>query len=295
MEHVLESCGAERELDSARRLLKDVIGELRFSAYQLDGRKNDRPVTVTERTATALFGAVACVLFTERVATEDGVRLLTLLHRRTVAAVSSAAARELHDEVAGPLAVALNCFELYEVHRTRRPRAAQERLDGARESVRESMAALRGVMARLRRPGDAVDQGGVRPLRAALLGDLTVGEGARVRVEVRGEELLSDQEARELFLIVREAQRNAVRHAKASYVTVSVDVRPEGAKARIEDDGRGFRPETAGAHGGGGLVSMRERAELLGGSLAVESGPGAGGTRVLVQVPLRGGRSAARG
>lgn len=337
MEHVLKSCEG-RELDSARLLLQSVIAELRFSGNQLDGRNNDpgcpeprrepgpRPVAVTERTATDLFEAVGHVLFAEPVAAQDGVRLLTLLHRHTVSAVSSAAARELHDEVAGRLTVALNCFELYDLHRAARPRTALERLSGARESVRESLTALRAVMAQLRRPAEAREAGAaatdttttgavgvVRPLRAALLRDLggagadpTAGEGARVRVEVNGDELLSDRTARELFLIVREAQRNAVRHAKASRITVSVEVLPERIEARIEDDGRGFDVEAGLAYGGGGLVSMRERAELLGGSLAVESGPGVrdtgpepggetrGGTRVLVRVPLRGEARAAR-
>jgi nitrate/nitrite-specific signal transduction histidine kinase len=306
MEQVLESC-AEHERDSARRLLSDIIGELRFSTYQLDGQKNDlgcpepapRPVAVSERTATLLFEAVGRVVFAEPVAAQDGVRLLTLLHRRTVSAAAAAAARELHDEVAGRLAVALNCFELYDLHRTQRPRTAQERLAGARESVRDSLTALRSLMARLRR--QAVDPGApgaVRPLGAALLRDLGepggcpgVAEGGvRVRVEVSGDELLSERTARELFLIVREAQRNAVRHAKASQVTVSVEVLPERVEARIEDDGCGFAPDAA-PYGCGGLLSMRERAALLGGSLAVESGAG---TRVLVRVPLRGGMRAAR-
>lgn len=326
MEHVLKSC-EERELDSARLLLQHVIGELRLCGNQLDGRKNDRgrpgggagtgprPVAVTERTAAVLFEAVGRVLSAEPVAAQDGVRLLTLLHRHTVSAVSSAAARELHDEVAGRLTVALNCFELYDLHRTARPGTALERLDGARESVRESLTALRAVMAQLRRTAETRETGmaatgmaaagaagAVRPLRAALLRDLdrtgadpTAKEGPRVRIEVRGEESLSDPAARELFMIVREAQRNAVRHAKASRVTVSVEVLAERIEARIEDDGHGFDPRAGLSYGGGGLVSMRERTELLGGSLTVESGPGTrAGTRVLVRVPLRGGPRAAR-
>jgi signal transduction histidine kinase len=89
----------------------------------------------------------------------------------------------------------------------------------------------------------------------------------------------------ELLRIVREALSNAARHADASTVRVELS-NGDGIRLRVEDDGIGFDPaETRRRPNGGfGLVSMLERAELLGAELRLESAPGAG-TRV--EVALR--------
>ncbi|UBI40985.1 ATP-binding protein [Streptomyces mobaraensis] len=92
--------------------------------------------------------------------------------------------------------------------------------------------------------------------------------------------------AREVRLVLREAQRNALRHAHAGRITVTVEVTQAEVRAGVEDDGRGFQdpdPAASGRHGG--LLGMRERAALLGGSLTVDSRPGHG-TRVRLRVPL---------
>jgi signal transduction histidine kinase len=75
---------------------------------------------------------------------------------------------------------------------------------------------------------------------------------------------------------------NAIRHGKAKIVRVAL-ANGDGLQLSIEDDGRGI--ESAGPRSGGfGLVSMRERAEALGGTMAV--GPGAErGTRVEIWLP----------
>ena len=87
-----------------------------------------------------------------------------------------------------------------------------------------------------------------------------------------------------LYRICQEALTNVARHAGARRVTVRVVATPEQVKLVVEDDGRGFAsseiPEDR--HG---LVGMNERARMLGGSLDVQSSPGAG-TRVEVTVPL---------
>lgn len=90
-----------------------------------------------------------------------------------------------------------------------------------------------------------------------------------------------------LYRIAQEALVNAARHAKAS--EVRIDLRPgKGCvRMRIRDNGEGFDPEghDPGADGGNlGLLGMRERAEMVGGSFRIESSPGAG-TVVSVAVP----------
>ncbi|MEJ7633085.1 MAG: ATP-binding protein [Rubrobacteraceae bacterium] len=87
----------------------------------------------------------------------------------------------------------------------------------------------------------------------------------------------------QLYLIMREAVRNAVKHSGCHHLTVEIEALPGKVFGSVGDDGRGFDAE--GAHDGVGLESMRERAELLNGDLRLVPGPD-GGTMVEVSVPL---------
>ncbi len=90
-----------------------------------------------------------------------------------------------------------------------------------------------------------------------------------------------------LYRVVQEAIANVVNHARASRVDVLLEQRREKVILMIEDDGVGFEYVQAqsGKNGRLGLVGIHERAEMLGGSLVIESEPGAG-TTILVEVPL---------
>jgi len=95
-----------------------------------------------------------------------------------------------------------------------------------------------------------------------------------------------------LYRIAQEALQNALRHAAASRVMLRLEVADETARLTVEDDGRGFAIGNLGdktAEGPAasrfGLIGMRERARLLGGSFQVESSPGAG-TRITAEAPL---------
>jgi signal transduction histidine kinase len=91
-----------------------------------------------------------------------------------------------------------------------------------------------------------------------------------------------------LFRMCQEAMSNVARHAQASAVLVQVGVENGAIQIDIEDDGRGFDVEAAARREGRrpwGLLGIRERAEILGGSARIDSAPGQG-TRVQVRVPL---------
>jgi PAS domain S-box-containing protein len=90
-----------------------------------------------------------------------------------------------------------------------------------------------------------------------------------------------------LYRIVQEALNNTLKHASASYVTVRIHAHPGQVDLEVTDDGKGFNHERMNYTGGLGLVSMKERAEKLGGSLAILSKPGEG-TTVKVRVKLEG-------
>jgi signal transduction histidine kinase len=100
------------------------------------------------------------------------------------------------------------------------------------------------------------------------------------------ERLASDVETA-LYRIVQEAVSNVVRHAHATRLDVLLEQRDDKLIVLVEDNGIGFDASGIGDGLHLGLVGMRERAEMLGGTLTLESGPGAG-TTVLVEVPHGG-------
>lgn len=86
-----------------------------------------------------------------------------------------------------------------------------------------------------------------------------------------------------LYRVVQEAMTNVVRHAKATRVDVLVERRGDRVQVMVEDDGVGFEPNRVQSGDHVGLLGLRERAEALGGTLTVESAPGAG-TTIVVEV-----------
>lgn len=89
------------------------------------------------------------------------------------------------------------------------------------------------------------------------------------------------------FRIIQEGVENVLRWSEVAEVEVAVSAgKDERLSIRIEDHGKGFRPEEADRDGGVGLQAMRERAELAGGSLTVDSAPGKG-TRITAVLPLQ--------
>jgi PAS domain S-box-containing protein len=92
-----------------------------------------------------------------------------------------------------------------------------------------------------------------------------------------------------LYRIVQEALTNVAKHAGAQRVDIVIERHAENVRMAIEDDGHGFDDATASKSPDGrrplGLIGMRERAELVGGTFEVESRPGAG-TTIFVRIPL---------
>lgn len=84
--------------------------------------------------------------------------------------------------------------------------------------------------------------------------------------------------AEELYRIAQEALNNVLKHATAKKVTVYLHSNRKQVKLKIVDNGKGFKPELTGDHGGMGLDNMRKRAEKLGGTLTILSTPGEGTT-----------------
>jgi len=109
------------------------------------------------------------------------------------------------------------------------------------------------------------------------------GIATRVAVAGDGAARYTAMTELQLLRIVHEALTNVRRHAQAKQAIVTFEEKAGGALVTIEDDGKGFTPDAAGARHDG-LTSMRERAAAIGGELTIESTPGRG-TRVLVHLP----------
>ena len=193
--------------------------------------------------------------------------------------------RELHDRVAHTMVVVHQSLELHEALEEHDPKKAAEKLDLARRMVAEAIEQTRDLSRTLTSTGAA---GGLEATLSELLSEF-VPPGMTHELSVAGEEGAVAAEVREqLFLVLREAVRNAVFHSGTGRVSVAVEVEGERVVGVVEDEGRGFEPATVKGGGSGGLAHIAQRASLVGGACSVYSAPG-GGTRVEASFPLNGG------
>ena len=113
--------------------------------------------------------------------------------------------------------------------------------------------------------------------------------GGKTSVAVLGDErVLPSGVETALLRICQESLVNILKYAHASEVGVTLHYEDASVRLTVQDNGRGFDPDTphqTDASGGFGLISMRERARLLGGELRVESSPGKG-TLVETTLPV---------
>lgn len=153
---------------------------------------------------------------------------------------------------------------------------------GAYEEVRQAIFGLRMMVSRGL---------GLVPILVEYLHEF--GEQSGITVELRtadgGPPWLSPAAEVQLIRIIQEALANVRKHAQAEKAWVIFGTEGGKVKVVVQDDGQGFEPGEATRLGRGsfGLQSMRERAELMGGSFEVESRPGAG-TKVIVLLPVSG-------
>jgi two-component system sensor histidine kinase UhpB len=191
-------------------------------------------------------------------------------------------ARELHDQVVQELTSTLIDLENFKRH-PYDERAVADQVDQVQGSLRRTLGELREMLYRLR------DEEAWQPTFTASLRDFAerYGErtGIRISVVADGDWPLSIRSAaaNQLLRIVNEAVNNARLHGGARSVRVSLLADADQARVTILDDGRGLDPYYA--EGAGlGILGMRERALLLGGSITVERAPEQG-TLVRVAFP----------
>jgi signal transduction histidine kinase len=166
------------------------------------------------------------------------------------------------------------------------PKARAQRVSAARRMAATALAEVRHLAHRMR-PARLEERG----LTAAIR-DLAGQSGFPVRVHIDPQleqmPVLEPTTTVGVYRIIQEALANAARHSGAAVVHVSIGVREDHLVVVVSDEGRGFNPRTA-VDPGIGLAGMYERAELLGGTLSIQSAHGRG-TTVALDLPLRAAR-----
>jgi len=234
-----------------------------------------------------LFAAHAAIALTNARLYEDSRELSAAGERARLA-------RELHDAVAQKLFALRLTAQAASSLIDSDPERAREQLAQVSALATEAAAELSTAVGELRTP-DLAGDGLAEALRkqvAVIDRAHSSHGGPRVRFQCGPSPTLPPTHDQVVLRVAQEALHNALRHAEASRIDVSLrpamtDRPGGGVRLIVQDDGKGFDPEAAAR--GLGLVSMRERADSVGGRLTVSTQVRGKGTVIELEVP--GGRS----
>jgi signal transduction histidine kinase len=197
-------------------------------------------------------------------------------------------ARELHDQLGQHLtALALGLDEVAKA--LPYDAIARRRLAMLQDLTAAMTRDARHLALELRPP--ELDDVGLASALETYVAQWSQRFGVDADVEVTGlrEDALPADAGTTLYRVVQEALTNVAKHARARHASVLVECADREVRLIVEDDGLGFEVEAtlrrAASERRLGLAGMRERAELMGGTLAVEASPGSG-TALYVRLPL---------
>lgn len=244
----------------------------------------------------ALFVVIYVVLYLRQVEARDHARVLLrdleAAHREladyaarvedlTLAAERQRMARELHDTLAQGVAGLILQLEAVDSH------LAQGRAERAQSIVQQAMARARATLAEARQAIGDLRDGHLTPpdLSSALQKEaerFTSATGIPCALDLVLPDSTPDDVCEHIVRIVTEGLTNVARHAQAQHVWISGKEVEGRLVVEMRDDGIGFDPATALTRAGHyGLIGMRERARLAGGTLDIVSTPGQG-TRITI-------------
>jgi signal transduction histidine kinase len=248
-----------------------VLAVLNLESRQV-GAFTQEGVAVLETAADVLASAI------------ENARLYQRAQEAAVLEERSRLARDLHDSVSQQLFSMTLTAQAARVQIEKNPARTAAQLERLQETAAAALAEMRALIFQLRPPGLS-EQGLIAALQqhVAALGRR---EGLTVQLEVSGEERYARGVEQAIYRIMQEALNNVVKHAGACTVAIGLDLQPDRTTLRVVDDGAGFDLAVLEPSNGRhlGLISMRERAAEIGGSLDLHSCPGQG-TEVVVVVP----------
>ena len=201
----------------------------------------------------------------------------------TLASERQRMARELHDTLAQGLAGLVLQLEAIDSHLSRSNiTKAQTITQQAMERARSTLADARRAIDDLR-SGDRLEIDLGTAVRTET-DRFTAASGIPCELSIGLPPALPDEVCDNALRVVSEALTNIARHAQAQHVALSLHPNDQQLDIEIRDDGTGFDPAQTDA-GHYGLIGLRERARLIGGTLSIESAPGQG-TTLKVRLPL---------
>ncbi len=194
-------------------------------------------------------------------------------------------ARELHD------AVTQSIFSMTLITRSalilqdRDPTQVKDKLLQLQELAQEALQEMRGLIYQLRT--FSVEEDGLYPVLQKFIEGVNGRNNLQISLDSASQPLpLTPIQQQELYRIIQEAVNNIVKHSQAGLASIQFEVMDTAVSVIVTDDGVGFEPTRLNNEGTHiGLDSMLERAEELGGTLAVNARPGAG-TEIKVTVPI---------
>ena len=199
--------------------------------------------------------------------------------------------RELHDEITQTLMSITVQLETLVRAATVNPSALKQKIARTQRLVVKSVNIVH-QFARELRPTGLDDLGLIVTLHEAL-NEFMKRTGIRVHYTTFAEaDQLSSDQRTVIYRIVKEALTNVAQHAHASQVNVDLCKSVDTVQLKISDNGQAFdvkRVLNVKHNKRLGLIGMRERAEMVGGTFTIESTPGKG-TTVLAQIPFRNDR-----
>jgi signal transduction histidine kinase len=219
--------------------------------------------------------AAVAVSLSERVAKDTLRRVVEAqeLERRRLA-------RELHDETGQALTSILLGVKAIRASNT--PADAERAESDVRAQIVQALQDVRALAVELR-PA-ALDDFGLVAALERLAETFQARSGLETLVQANIDGRLPPEIEIVLYRVVQEALTNVIKHAGAEHVSIVLRSRNGSVAATIDDDGRGFVQEDV-RDGALGLLGMRERLALVGGTLEVESSPDSG-TTIAAQVPV---------
>ncbi len=196
-------------------------------------------------------------------------------------------ALDLHDGLVQMIVASYQRLQTAQAVRGQSPQAEEREIERGVQILREAIHEARRLISQLR-PAGLDDFGLLHALRV-YLGELQSAQGWEIALHVDSEwPALPPVVEASLFRIVQEGAHNALRYAESDHLEVQLWAEGGDLIVSIRDEGRGFDPASISAQPEKGLhmglVGIRERARLLGGSSRIESAPGEG-TRITVIIP----------
>lgn len=224
-----------------------------------------------------LFAVGYLLLYAQQLRTQEALRAAAAhIEELTLLTERQRLARELHDTLAQGLAGVL--MQL----RAASARLATGRYDRAEDAVHQAIVDVRSALTESRyaiddlRAADTDDPAAIQAVREAIA-HFTTATGIACGADLEALCALDRPQADHALRVVREGLTNVARHARARTAWVRVERREMTTLIEVGDDGVGFDPGTiVGQAGHYGLLGLRERARLAGGSLDLTSAPGAG-------------------